>query len=148
MGALRGFGDEFFDHHVEHRTCGVSSSIAKRNRIPNRKPTAAGMTAHSPLAASASIAGMSSDHTEAATITPEANPSRAFCKRTGISSFIRKTNPDPIIVPSRGINKPRAFTIGSFISPILLRCLPRNLWAQLPAQSAGWSCRLWKRGTW
>ena len=24
MGALRGFGDEFFDYHVEHRSCGES----------------------------------------------------------------------------------------------------------------------------
>lgn len=63
-------------------------------------------TAHVPLSASASMAGMSSDQTLAATITPEANPNRAFCRRTGISFFIRKTNPDPNIVPNKGISNP------------------------------------------
>ena len=72
------------------------------------------MTAHSPLAASASIAGMSSDHTEAATITPEANPSRAFCRRTGMSCFMKKTNAEPSIVPKSGMRRPIRFTIGSF----------------------------------
>ena len=57
---------------------------------------------------------MSSDQTEAATITPEANPNRAFCNRAGISSFIRKTNPDPSIVPNKGIKRPIIFTIWSF----------------------------------
>ena len=42
--------------------------------MPKRNPTAAGTTDHLPLSASISIAGMSKDHTEAATITPAANP--------------------------------------------------------------------------
>ena len=49
---------------------------------------------------------MSSDHTEAATITPEANPSSAFCSLTGISPFIRNTKAEPSIVPSSGISNP------------------------------------------
>ena len=51
---------------------GVKLSIAKRKPIPSRKPTADGSTDQAPLACSISIAGMSSDHTDAATITPEA----------------------------------------------------------------------------
>ena len=27
MGALRGFGDEFFDHHIQHRTCSKRQQI-------------------------------------------------------------------------------------------------------------------------
>jgi hypothetical protein len=53
-----------------------------------------------------SIAGINSDHTDAATMTPEAKPSKNFCNNSDISSFIRKTNADPSIVPSNGINNP------------------------------------------
>ena len=74
--------------------------------MPNKNPTAAGHTAQAPLLSSISMAGMSSDHTEAATITPEANPSSAFCSLTGISPFIRNTKAEPSIVPSRGISNP------------------------------------------
>ena len=49
---------------------------------------------------------MSSDHTEAATITPEAKPRSDFCNRCDISSFIIKTNADPAIVPTSGSSKP------------------------------------------
>ena len=34
---------------------------------------------------------MSNDHTDAATITPEAKPNSDFCTRADISSFIKKT---------------------------------------------------------
>lgn len=27
MGALRGFGDEFFDYHIEHRSCGEGEEV-------------------------------------------------------------------------------------------------------------------------
>ena len=81
--------------------------------MPNRKPTAAGNTdqkASPPWEglgeAPISIAGMSNDHTEAATITPEAKPCNDFCKRGDISSFIRKTNAAPSIVPNRGMISP------------------------------------------
>ena len=86
--------------------CGVSSSISKRKPIPNRNPIAAGITAHLPLSASISIAGISSDQTDAATITPEANPSNAFCNRADISSCIKNTKAEPSIVPSSGISSP------------------------------------------
>ena len=86
--------------------CGVSSSMSNRNPIPNKKPTAAGNTAHLPLLTSISIAGISNDHTEAATITPDAKPNSDFCNRTDISSRIKNTNAEPSIVPNSGINSP------------------------------------------
>ena len=106
--------------------------------MPRRNPTAAGSTDHFPLLASISIAGMSNDQTEAATITPDAKPSSGFCRRGGISSLvsvrvtscpeestqasfptrltgdrIRKENAAPSIVPNRGINRPMANAIVS-----------------------------------
>ena len=96
--------------------CGVSSSIISRNPMPNRKPTAAGSTDHAlaslsiincPLSIEAiSMAGISSDHTDAATITPEAKPNNVFCSRADISSFMKNTKAEPSIVPSSGISSP------------------------------------------
>ena len=74
--------------------------------MPIKNPTAAGTTDHAPLSAFSSIAGMSNDQTDAATITPEANPNNNFCNRTDISSFIRKTNAEPSIVPNSGSRIP------------------------------------------
>ena len=50
--------------------------------------------------------GKSSDHTEAATVTPEAKPNSPFCKRSGISPFMKNTMADPSMVPNNGINSP------------------------------------------
>lgn len=58
-------------------------------------------TAHALPDVSNSIAGISNDQTEAATITPEAKPSSAFCSFTDISPFIMKTKADPSMVPTR-----------------------------------------------
>ena len=55
---------------------------------------------------------MSSDHTDAATITPEAKPSNVFCKRGDISSFIRKTKAAPSMVPINGMSNPITSVIG------------------------------------
>ena len=49
---------------------------------------AAGMTDHAPFVSSISMAGMSSDQTEAATITPDANPNNDFCRRKTISPIL------------------------------------------------------------
>ena len=49
--------------------------------------------------------GMMSDQTDAATITPEAKPSRIFCIRGGISRFMKKTKADPKAVPRNGIKR-------------------------------------------
>ena len=74
--------------------------------MPNRNPTAAGTTLHLPLSASICIAGISSDQTDAATITPDAKPRSDFCTHGEISSFMKKTNAAPSIVPSSGISSP------------------------------------------
>ena len=91
--------------------CGVSSSISSRNPIPNRNPTAAGITLHLPLSAPISIAGISSDHTDAATITPEANPNKDFCSLSDISPFIKNTKAEPSMVPSSGISNPMIIVV-------------------------------------
>ena len=49
-----------------------------------------------------SMAGIRRDHTEAATITPEANPSRTFCTSAGMSFFMKNTKADPSVVPRKG----------------------------------------------
>ena len=86
--------------------CGVSSSMSSRNPIPSKNPTAAGITAHLPISAPISMDGISSDQTDAATITPEAKPKSDFCNLADISSFIKNTKADPSIVPSSGISSP------------------------------------------
>ena len=52
------------------------SSISKAN--PSANPPAAGKKASRPSAAAASMAGSSSDQTDAAVITPAAQPSSTF----------------------------------------------------------------------
>ena len=49
---------------------------------------------------------MSSDHTDAATITPEAKPSMAFCTTAFISRRMKNTNAEPATVPRNGIKMP------------------------------------------
>ena len=61
------------------------------------------MTAGQTFPESISIEGIRSDHTEAATITPDAKPSRIFCRISGISFFKKKTKADPNAVPAKGI---------------------------------------------
>ena len=65
-----------------------------------------------------SMPGMSKDHTEAATITPEANPRSTFCSIADISFRMKKTKADPSAVPAKGISRPikiasilRSFTV-------------------------------------
>ena len=80
-------------------------AMPSRKPIPSKKPTAAGMTDENPPSGVISMAGMSSDHTAAAIITPEAKPSKAFWRRGGIWSLMRKTNADPTMVPAIGISR-------------------------------------------
>ena len=44
-------------------------------------------------------------------MTPEAKPNNDFCRRTDISSFMKKTKAAPSIVPSKGISKPTNRTV-------------------------------------
>ena len=68
--------------------------------MPSRKPTTAGRYACPPLASAISMAGMSSDQTEAAIITPEAKPSSAFCTFAPIC-FLKKNTVAGSSRPSR-----------------------------------------------
>ena len=71
------------------------------------KPTAAGIKASFPADSHISIAGIRSDHTEAATMMPEANP-RSIFWMTGLISFCTKnTQPAPMVVPRNGIKIPK-----------------------------------------
>lgn len=73
--------------------------------MPQRKPMAAGTTENLPMSSHIFIEGISKDHTEAAIITPEANPNNSFCVLTGMASFMKNTKEDPISVPEKGSNK-------------------------------------------
>ena len=84
----------------------ITTSKSSKKPTPARKPIEAGNTDQLPLAARISMEGMSSDHTEAATITPDAKPNSVFCKRGDMSFFIKKTNEAPNIVPNNGISNP------------------------------------------
>ena len=81
-------------------------SRIKRNNIPPRKPTVAGSHATFPCSVAMSIEGIKSDHTDAAIITPDANPSNTFSTRLSIPFFIKNTIAEPRVVPSNGINSP------------------------------------------
>lgn len=70
--------------------------------MPNKKPMAAGTTENFPMSSLISMAGMSNDHTEAATITPEANPRKAFCTHGFSSFFTKNTQAAPSVVPIKG----------------------------------------------
>jgi hypothetical protein len=79
------------------------------------------------------MAGISSDHTEAATMTPEANPSKTFCSSIGISLFMKKTNPEPRAVPRNGINKEArtADMANAFGTPANIRDFGRNVYLRV-----------------
>ena len=92
-------------------TCrwGVNWSMASRNPMPSRNPTADGNTCIIPSAlAVKSRLGRSSDQNDAATITPEAKPRSDFCTTTFISWRMKNTNDAPMMVPKNGTNNPIA----------------------------------------
>jgi hypothetical protein len=70
------------------------------------------------MGALSSMLGMISDHTAAATITPEAKPSNAFCNLDGMESRMKNTNADPTTVPMKGMSN---------ISVVMLYKKIRNL---------------------
>ena len=75
--------------------------------MPIEKPAAAGTNASFPAGSHISMAGIRSDHTEAATIMPEAKPSSSFWITGLISFFTKNTLPAPIVVPRNGIRIPK-----------------------------------------
>lgn len=86
--------------------CGITWSRISRNSIPRANPTAAGMKLSLPIAADCSIAGISRLHTEAAVMTPAANPVRLLCTRKCGSLRRKNTQADPAVVPINGISMP------------------------------------------
>ena len=86
-----------------------------RNRIPSQKPIKAGRNASLPMSADCSIAGMIRLHTDAATITPQANPESAFCSRMSRPFFMKKTQALPAAVPAKGINKPAMISLVNMV---------------------------------
>ena len=84
--------------------CGIKVSRTSRNTIPRTNPISAGTHAIFPCASAMSMDGMSSDHMDAAIMTPAANPSSAFSTIGDIFSFIRNTIAAPRVVPANGIN--------------------------------------------
>lgn len=74
--------------------------------IPLKKPIVAGIQAIFPCSSAISMDGMSKDQTEAAIITPEANPKSNFSILLFSLFLIKNTIPAPTVVPKNGINNP------------------------------------------
>ena len=102
---------------VSRCKCGITLSKSSKNAIPKINPTAAGIHATFPCSAAMSIAGMRSDHTEAATITPAANPINNFSIFLFIWFLMKKTIAEPSVVPIKGIITPAATLISMLFSP-------------------------------
>ena len=82
--------------------CGINVSKTRRKPIPNKKPTAGGIHEIPPACSDMSMAGIRSDQTDAAIITPDANPRSIFCRRTFIPFCIKITIAEPSVVPING----------------------------------------------
>ena len=85
---------------------GIRLSRVSKNAIPPRSPTAAGTHAVLPCSEAISMAGLRSDHTEAAIITPDANPRSIFSILCPITFRMQNTIAEPSVVPAKGINSP------------------------------------------
>ena len=73
--------------------------------MPRRNPIDAGSTDHFPISPHISIEGISSDHTDAAIITPAANPKSVFCSSSDICLPVRNTIADPSMMPTIGMSR-------------------------------------------
>ena len=100
--------------------CGVSISSRSKKSIPRQNPTTAGIKASFPIPNSSAwlIEGIKRLQTDAATMTPAANPESDFCRRMDILFFIKKTQAEPRVVPKKGISKPFAIVENIFHLPI------------------------------
>ena len=93
---------------------GSSRSSSSKNATPRRKPPPAGTQGASPCSSAISIAGIKSDQTEAAVMTPAANPRKTRCTAGEISfrnkntiaapaTVARQVNPVPSIAIVSGV---------------------------------------------
>lgn len=74
--------------------------------MPIEIPKAAGINDNFPILLLILRDGIIKDHTDAAIITPDANPSKPLLTNSLISFFIMKTQAAPSIVPKKGIKTP------------------------------------------
>ena len=101
--------------------CGVTWSSNRKNSTPSHSPTNAGTNAQSPIADDCAMAGISKLHTDAATITPAANPVSARCTPTASVLRIKNTHAAPTAVPTNGISIPSNVSTSAPLHCIL-RC--------------------------
>ena len=93
-----------------------------------------------------SMAGIINDHTDAATITPDANPSRIFCINAGISRFMRNTKDAPNAVPRKGIRSVAkiGFMISLYSNNANIQSLPHfvnhNYWRLSDLSNSSYIC--------
>ena len=73
--------------------------------MPNTNPVAAGNQVWLWLSALISRLGMSKDHIDAATITPDAKPKRSFRNQSLMAPRSRNTMAAPKVVPMNGNNR-------------------------------------------
>jgi hypothetical protein len=84
--------------------------------MPSQNPINAGRKENAPRFSDCSIAGIRRLQTDAATITPAANPVSARCTLSLSVSFIRNTHAAPNDVPKNGIKIPQnTFIICPFL---------------------------------
>ena len=92
----------------------MTLSSRSRKPMPAKKPMAAGSQAVTPCCSAMSMAGIISDQTEAAIITPEAKPSSSRCRPGFTPPFRKNTKQEPNAVPRNGISMPMAVLSVSF----------------------------------
>ena len=83
-------------------------SRASRNTPPRRKPPPTGSRTLCPRSSTISMAGISRDHTDAAIITPAANPRNTFCMVWDIPFLKKNTMAAPSTVARQVKPVPRA----------------------------------------
>ena len=81
----------------------MTVSRSRRKNIPARKPTSVASHSGALLPFDISIDGISKDHTDAAIITPAANPKSIFSNFGAIRFFKKNTMAEPRDVPIKGI---------------------------------------------
>ena len=105
---------------------GSRPSSASMSRMPSTKPPAAGTQPMPPAASASSMAGMSRLHTDAAIITPAANPRKIRC----MASPDRRRRKNTIAAPSDVIKKVKPVPAAAQISA----CVTADHPAFSPAQ--------------
>ena len=98
---------------------GIVSSSKSKNKIPIQNPINAGKNENFPICDDCSIAGIIRLQIDAATITPAANPVKAFCTFTFNSPFINNTQDAPNDVPKKGIKIPCSTSFVILITKLL-----------------------------